>query len=372
MRPERLAPSYLVLDGDREDFTAIARATRRLSELALEVRSADDPEIVALLAEHSLRWRHRPMLIELEPAGARVVSGGALTGALIRLIGPGRAWQVTAIVADHRPTSAAETIGRRSLYQRAAALTAGALGLGLFAPLLRPGEARAKGVQASASRWTQPGRHARQAGVTRWQVKKSSATQYSVKFPYKQRRWSGTLRATLQNQRRTGTTLLTRDQGRFQLAYSGAQLAATSAEGQSMTARFNANRQRWEADSQSERRFEQNKRDVNISLAIAADLSELRRPRRRSTPALGAAVSCGTTLFTGRADALSRSVSCDWATINVNDECDATPPSPCPDCCRLLDDCDCICVGNALLGILGDLACHCARNGYDYGSNGFC
>lgn len=229
----------------------------------------------------------------------------------------------------------------------------------------------AEGIGATGIQ--RPGRDARRAGVERWTVRRSSGG-YRVTYDHERQRFSGTVRINFTNDFRTGTWSLTRDEGRAQAAFTGNRLSATGVDGDSMVVVWDRQRERWETDAQSRRAVEANSTDFNIGFGITSDIANHFGRRRRANAAVeAAAAACTNNLFTERAQAWTRSIACDWATINLDEACNEVPSACQGDgCCRVIEGCDCACAGDIPVfgGLTGDYACHCSRHGYTYGN--FC
>lgn len=213
--------------------------------------------------------------------------------------------------------------------------------------------------------WENAGRSSREQGVKDWKVERQGGG-YNVEFRHQDERYSGTLNVNYDGGGQTGTTVLKRGNARFQLAFSGDRIAATDAAGQGMVANWDNSQEQWKMDAASERWSDANKIDLRLSFAIAGDLAD-GPPKDRAVALSGdvdvaaaQATECRENVYiTGRSTAWQRPLACDWATQAANYDCGKMVGGLCSKCCRVLNDCGCVCM-------VGDLGCHCSLIGHPY------
>lgn len=358
----------LLLDVPASRSAALSATISAETGGLLTAPSLSDATIRALLDRAQPEWKSEPTLLEVDGAAGNAFTGMALRGRLVTLLGPRRGWRVAQIVAESQVPGLARGETRRGFIQRATAVAAGLAGVALLGPA--PLLVKAQEVEAESVK--KPGKYSRRAGIEAWKVKKTS-TGYTVNFDHEKKRLSGRLTVSYSRDGRTGTTVLKRDEERFEMAFSGRQLAATNADGQSMTARWNSARGKWDIDAQSERRFEDNKRDLEISFAIAADLSMTWGNRGLMAEAAATetrGLCAEDKEVVGEASDWSGSRACDWAKTDAQEKCEQYSPG-CDGCCRMNDAYDLRCPLEWISPIQ-NFGCNCMWIGHPYPKNGFC
>lgn len=121
--------NYLLYDGGCLMCTGIADQVQKISDGWLTVRSLDDPEMAALVAEHDPNKRSRPRLVMEQDGGVQVLAGPSMSLAIVRGIGLRRAIRVSG--AMHEAIQSGDPSGRRSFLRTVGVGTAVATGFAM-------------------------------------------------------------------------------------------------------------------------------------------------------------------------------------------------------------------------------------------------
>lgn len=141
--------NYLLYDAGCAVCTGVAELVEQASDGWLTVRSLGDPQMAAVVAEHDPREYDRPRLVMEGRDGVRVLSGVAMSAAMIKGLGIRRAIKVSKIVRD--ALQADDATGRRAFIRTVGLGAAVASGFAIGgAPAMASAGERGEGALSGA------------------------------------------------------------------------------------------------------------------------------------------------------------------------------------------------------------------------------